>query len=66
MGEKLEDSVVTTEVKDVASSKGKNKERIEKFQGNVAELGVHVFTYGSTNFGDRFVKNVEAIAEYVG
>ena len=31
MGEKLEDSVVATEVKDMVSSKGKNKERIGKF-----------------------------------
>ena len=62
----MEDPVVVTEVKDSASSKGKNKERIQKVRGNVAELGGHVFTYGSTNFRDPFVKNVEAIAEYVG
>ena len=48
----------------ISGSKGKTKEK--KFRGNVTELRGHVFTYGSTNFKDCFVKIVEAISKYVG
>jgi hypothetical protein len=43
-----------------------NRNNKNSLQGNIAELGNNVYKYGTQDQGDRFTRNTEVIADYVG
>jgi hypothetical protein len=43
-----------------------NRKNKNSLQGNIAELGNNVYLYGTRDEGAKFIRSMEAIANYVG